>query len=319
MISATVWVVSGLATLLWLHVVFKRYETTLALLIEYGAVQVCAVCSGLIFYREAQTMAGWQLGLCVSGCVVILLGIAIGRLPEPTIGVVSSTDSQPLDVETGNRSRVPSPPPGRSADALTSTSLQGVTLSPRGSVLFTTEADRPTCRSPAAVRRPDSEPLKRPLPSSPLPPSFTLCQTFNVSPSPKLRGTARDFSPLVPELPTQSRTLQSTCSSPSGARLQARRFASPTVTSSRRAMAQTRHARGATATSETIPSLDLTPLSTSTLSAIAATSPPPRSYLLSMPSTAEQLDEDDRCSSDEPVEENPKGGGSDSAWPPFGA
>ena len=38
--SASLWAIAGLATLPWLHVVYARHETTLALPIEYGAVQV---------------------------------------------------------------------------------------------------------------------------------------------------------------------------------------------------------------------------------------------------------------------------------------
>ena len=38
--SLVLWASSGLATLIWLRIVFARYETTLAMPIEYGAVQV---------------------------------------------------------------------------------------------------------------------------------------------------------------------------------------------------------------------------------------------------------------------------------------
>lgn len=78
--SLGVWGLTSLATLWWLRVVFRRYETTSALPIEYGTVNVINVCSGLIFYQESKHMDTWQLGLVCAGVCVILLGIQIGRL-----------------------------------------------------------------------------------------------------------------------------------------------------------------------------------------------------------------------------------------------
>jgi len=75
-----VWVVASLATVWWLRVVFARYETTHALPIEYGTVNVCSVCSGLIFYRESQYMENWQVTVNVVGLFVILIGIGLGQI-----------------------------------------------------------------------------------------------------------------------------------------------------------------------------------------------------------------------------------------------
>ena len=36
---------------------------------------------GLLFYDEHQFMQPWQVALQVIGCVVILVGIGLGRLP----------------------------------------------------------------------------------------------------------------------------------------------------------------------------------------------------------------------------------------------
>lgn len=53
--------------------------------VEYGAVNAVSACSGLIFYKEYQNMADWQLALIVIGVVVILTGIGIGNLSPPSL------------------------------------------------------------------------------------------------------------------------------------------------------------------------------------------------------------------------------------------
>ena len=45
----------------WLHVVFQRYETTLALPIEYGTVNVGMVTAGVILLQEYRYMDAWQV------------------------------------------------------------------------------------------------------------------------------------------------------------------------------------------------------------------------------------------------------------------
>ena len=51
-----------------------------ALPIEYGALNVCNMLSGLLLYGEGRHMQGWQITMAVSGGATILLGIAISRL-----------------------------------------------------------------------------------------------------------------------------------------------------------------------------------------------------------------------------------------------
>lgn len=72
------WLVSSLATLWWMRTVFKRYETTKALPIEYGAVMAINGLSGLLFYNESQYMETWQIAIMLIGVLVILIGITIG-------------------------------------------------------------------------------------------------------------------------------------------------------------------------------------------------------------------------------------------------
>ena len=61
---------------------YGRYETTVALPIEYGVVTAVDVISGLLFYDEHELLAPWQLGLVVGGCWLCLLGVAAGLLDE---------------------------------------------------------------------------------------------------------------------------------------------------------------------------------------------------------------------------------------------
>jgi len=99
-----VWVVTSLATLWWMRICFKRYEVTQALPIEYGAVNVAAVCSGLIFYNEVEDMSGWQLALVIVGCVTTVTGIAIGRLSSlPCFPATVVAEDSPPPSSTGAR------------------------------------------------------------------------------------------------------------------------------------------------------------------------------------------------------------------------
>ena len=72
------WVLSAFASALWwMRKVFSRYEVTVALPVEYGALNAANVCTGLLFYAEHEQMSGAQIGLILSGLAVILLGIWI--------------------------------------------------------------------------------------------------------------------------------------------------------------------------------------------------------------------------------------------------
>jgi len=78
-IACIIWITSSLATVWWLKNVFGRYQTTKALPIEYGALNVSSMCSGLIFYREYTYLEDWQLTMVLVGLGIILVGLAIGR------------------------------------------------------------------------------------------------------------------------------------------------------------------------------------------------------------------------------------------------
>jgi len=77
---------AAIATGYWLKVVFARYQTTLALPIEYSMLNICAVGGGLLFYNEVVYMNHWQLPLVLAGCGVMTLGgfmiVAVGLREE---------------------------------------------------------------------------------------------------------------------------------------------------------------------------------------------------------------------------------------------
>ena len=76
-IALVVIVLSALATVWWLRVVFKRYETTLALPIEYGTVNVVMVASGLVLYQEYKYMDTWQIAVMITGSAIVCVGIQL--------------------------------------------------------------------------------------------------------------------------------------------------------------------------------------------------------------------------------------------------
>jgi drug/metabolite transporter (DMT)-like permease len=82
-IFSAAWIGASLATLWWLRTVFARYETTLALPIEYGSVCVANVLSGLVFYGERRFMSPLQLALVLAGVAVVLVGVGVGRIEHP--------------------------------------------------------------------------------------------------------------------------------------------------------------------------------------------------------------------------------------------
>ena len=72
-----VWLVSGLATLFWLRVVYVRYETTLALPIEYGTFTAVSVLAGLVCYDEARYVSSRHRMLMAGGVLLVILGCAL--------------------------------------------------------------------------------------------------------------------------------------------------------------------------------------------------------------------------------------------------
>jgi len=74
------WLVSSLATLWWLRTVFRRYDVTQALPIEYGGVMACDALSAIIYYGEDNYMEKWQLTMTLIGVSIIIVGIIVGRM-----------------------------------------------------------------------------------------------------------------------------------------------------------------------------------------------------------------------------------------------
>lgn len=134
-ITMGLWVLSAFAsTFWWMRKVFARYETTIALPIEvrrvcawnegailrrlelwsvltcaltrfshspqYGALNFANVCTGLLFFAEHELMHGWQLALVITGCIIILIGIAIGQIqPKRTDGAPDLSTPSPQAME----------------------------------------------------------------------------------------------------------------------------------------------------------------------------------------------------------------------------
>lgn len=75
-----IWILASFATVWWLRKVFTRYESTIALPIDYGILNAVSACSGLIFYQEHESMQPWQLALMSCGVLTILTGVALPQL-----------------------------------------------------------------------------------------------------------------------------------------------------------------------------------------------------------------------------------------------
>ena len=86
------------ATSIWLAAVYRTYETTVALPIEYGALNVCSVMAGLLFYDESHYMSRWQLGLVLGGAAVVLMGIAMSL--RSTLKAVGMTRRGSIHLDT---------------------------------------------------------------------------------------------------------------------------------------------------------------------------------------------------------------------------
>lgn len=90
------------ATSVWLAAVYRTYETTVALPIEYGALNVCSVMAGLLFYDEARYMSRWQLGLVLGGTGIVMLGIAMSLRSTLKDVVMTRRGSIHLDTPRGS-------------------------------------------------------------------------------------------------------------------------------------------------------------------------------------------------------------------------
>ena len=83
-VSIGLWVLLSFGgSLVLMPIIYRRYEVSTALPIEYGAVNAGTVMVGLLFYDEHQFMRPWQVALQILGCVVILAGLGIGRIEAP--------------------------------------------------------------------------------------------------------------------------------------------------------------------------------------------------------------------------------------------
>jgi len=81
-----------------MRIVYKRYETTVALPIEYGALNAGNLLGGMLVYAEEECMEGWQIGLAVVGLLIILVGIGVGQLK--TLPGFAHTSEPVIDAAT---------------------------------------------------------------------------------------------------------------------------------------------------------------------------------------------------------------------------
>ena len=106
-----------------------------ALPIEYGALNVCSVMAGLLFYDEAQYMSRWQLGLVLGGTGIVMLGIAMSL--RSTLRAVDMTHRGSIHIDTprDNLGNAPRDSFGRSVigDREASAAAQGL---PAGDVII---------------------------------------------------------------------------------------------------------------------------------------------------------------------------------------
>lgn len=79
-VTITLWILSSAGTVIWLRIVFKRFSSTTALPIEYGAASAADVLSGIIFFQEYKYYELWRYPLIIGGVVLCLLGIQLGRM-----------------------------------------------------------------------------------------------------------------------------------------------------------------------------------------------------------------------------------------------
>jgi len=77
--------VVGVMTIVWLKIVYTRFEVSAALPIEYGTVQMCSYLGGVVFFGEYKVMESWQLAVGFSGLATIMAGViisAVKRVPR---------------------------------------------------------------------------------------------------------------------------------------------------------------------------------------------------------------------------------------------
>ncbi|KAL1511345.1 hypothetical protein AB1Y20_006148 [Prymnesium parvum] len=100
------WLFTAVATLGWLRVVFRRYETTVALPVEYGAIAAADVISGLIFVEEHLHMETWQHATVITGIILCLVGIQVGRMGKDDTVKRNQQTSTSATSQSSRQSRV---------------------------------------------------------------------------------------------------------------------------------------------------------------------------------------------------------------------
>merc|ERR1712107_916596 len=82
-IAVLLWILASFGSAFWFMRVVRRYEATVALPVEYGTLNAATVLTGLLFYKEHVYMNQQQLTLVLLGAAIIVLGILLGREPQP--------------------------------------------------------------------------------------------------------------------------------------------------------------------------------------------------------------------------------------------
>uniref|UniRef100_A0A7S0NRN9 Magnesium transporter n=1 Tax=Calcidiscus leptoporus TaxID=127549 RepID=A0A7S0NRN9_9EUKA len=73
------------------RMVYKRFELSRALPIEYGTVTSAGICSGLVFYRETDYMDGQSVAFTITGLLFILVSIGVTMLRQlPGVSLLPS-------------------------------------------------------------------------------------------------------------------------------------------------------------------------------------------------------------------------------------
>ena len=90
-----IWIIASLATVPYMRVVFRRYETTMALPIEYGTVFVANSCSGLLFFDETSNMEAWQVAVVLLSVVIVLGGMDVAKAHEARSATIESAATIP--------------------------------------------------------------------------------------------------------------------------------------------------------------------------------------------------------------------------------
>ena len=76
-VFVAVFAIVGVMTVVWLKIVYTRYETTTALPIEYGTVHACSVLCGFVFFREYAYMTAGQVVAAMLGLAIVMCGVAV--------------------------------------------------------------------------------------------------------------------------------------------------------------------------------------------------------------------------------------------------